>query len=107
MDVYQSHSSYFNAKFNNNALLKNEKSGTNANPDVMLEQQTQTGTAPGKLEHMVTLHTLCNFLHSTEMESHTHEMIQSQILQFFPCHKFIIIIQSVHVFLLQFFRKTV
>jgi hypothetical protein len=47
MEVYQSHSSYFNATIINNALLKNEKSGTNATPDVMLEQQKQTGTAPG------------------------------------------------------------
>jgi len=71
----------FNATINNNASLKNEKSRTNAKPDATLEQQAQTGTALGKLGHMVTLHMLCNFLHSAEMRrSHTHEMIQSQIL---------------------------
>jgi len=45
----------FSATINKNASLKNEKLGTNAKPDVTLEQQAQTGTAPGKLEHMVTL----------------------------------------------------
>lgn len=33
-----------------------------------------------------------NFLYSAEIRSHTHEMIQSQILQFFPCYKLVIII---------------
>jgi hypothetical protein len=49
-----------NATINNNASLKNEKSGTNAKPDATLEQQKQTRTALGKLGHMVTLHTLFN-----------------------------------------------
>jgi hypothetical protein len=100
MEVYQT--------INKNASLKNEKSGTNAKPDAKMGQQAQTGTAPGRLGHMVTLHMVYNFLHSAEVRrSHTHEMIQSQILQFFPCYKLVIIIQSVHVFLLQFFCKTV